>query len=399
MAKDNVNDLKECALQYRELGLSVIPLVKKLKVPIKGLNGTEYQTRLATYDEIRAWWEEKPNCNIGIITGKLSGCFALDVDTEEGHEFVKKMGIPLTVSVKTGRGYQYYFKNPDFEVRNKNHNKKDWGCPGCDIRGEGGHVVAPPSIHPNGSKYRWQKTPRDVDIAEAPEWLLDLLRNPEQSGSIEQKSVSRASANVKSIGEHWLGKYVLSAKIGYRSVQGFHLGCQLRDSGLTKDEAIPYMIEYANRVPNSESEPYTRTEALQALKEAYKKPHRESAISNSLIDEKPFTKRTIEAVINPKCDLKGLDRAMMISLAKFANWRGENAIVSLDTLSLYAGCNRNTAAESTKRLEEKGWLEIKKRYKGFRSSECHHIYRLILKTENLVSLSEGEQQAKSKEQT
>ncbi len=387
------NDLKDCALQYRDLGYSVIPLAMKKKFPIRGLKEKEYQTRHPTFDEIRTWWKEKPNSNVGIVTGELSGCFVLDVDTEDGHEFVKKKGIPLTASVQTGKGYQYYSKYPDFEVRNKNHKVKDWGCPGCDIRGEGGLVVAPPSIHPNGKKYRWMQSPRKTQIAEAPEWLLGLLRNPGQPVSIELKSVLKTSGNEKSIGEFWLEKHLLIAEIGNRSVQGFHLGCQLRDSRLSQDEAIPIMIEYAKRVPNSRLEKYTIKEALKALNEAYKEQPREPASSNSQLYESTFENRTRNAVINPKCDLKGMDRSMMMALSVFANWKGENAIVSYDTLGKYAGCNRNTVRKSTERLVEKGWLEIEKRYKGFLSGECHHCYKLILKTENLVnsdSLLEGE---------
>jgi hypothetical protein len=47
--------------------------------------------------------------------------------------------------------------------------------PGLDVRADGGYVVAPPSIHPNGRRYTWS-----VDSAEAPatapEWLIRLAQ-------------------------------------------------------------------------------------------------------------------------------------------------------------------------------------------------------------------------------
>ena len=47
--------------------------------------------------------------------------------------------------------------------------------PGVDLRGDGGYVVAPPSIHENGSRYRWEIGLDDVPLAPMPEWLVRLL--------------------------------------------------------------------------------------------------------------------------------------------------------------------------------------------------------------------------------
>ena len=49
---------------------------------------------------------------------------------------------------------------------------------GLDIRGDGGFIIAPPSVHPSGQRYRWAaNNPREP--AEAPGWLLDIVREPE----------------------------------------------------------------------------------------------------------------------------------------------------------------------------------------------------------------------------
>jgi Bifunctional DNA primase/polymerase, N-terminal len=48
-------------------------------------------------------------------------------------------------------------------------------APGIDVKGEGGYVVAPPSVHPDGPQYRWLN---DEPVAEAPSWLLVLARKP-----------------------------------------------------------------------------------------------------------------------------------------------------------------------------------------------------------------------------
>ncbi|MEZ5691952.1 MAG: bifunctional DNA primase/polymerase [Rickettsiales bacterium] len=52
---------------------------------------------------------------------------------------------------------------------------------GVDVRGDGGYVVAPPSLHPNGNNYEWANSPFENDIADAPEWLLDLVVKPNKA--------------------------------------------------------------------------------------------------------------------------------------------------------------------------------------------------------------------------
>jgi hypothetical protein len=40
-----------------------------------------------------------------------------------------------------------------------------------DVRGDGGYVLSPPSIHPSGRRYSWSVDSAN-HIAEAPSWLL-----------------------------------------------------------------------------------------------------------------------------------------------------------------------------------------------------------------------------------
>jgi hypothetical protein len=44
-----------------------------------------------------------------------------------------------------------------------------------DVRGEGGFVVAPPSIHKTGVQYEWEISPDDAAFAQVPKNLLELL--------------------------------------------------------------------------------------------------------------------------------------------------------------------------------------------------------------------------------
>jgi hypothetical protein len=115
----------------------------------------------ATTDEatIREWWRKWPNANIGIATGSESGLFVLDIDPEHGGEqslqqLKDKYGpLPETARVRTGSGgWHYYFRYPA-GLRLPNSSSKLG--PGIDTRGDGGYVIAPPSLHVSGRRYEW----------------------------------------------------------------------------------------------------------------------------------------------------------------------------------------------------------------------------------------------------
>jgi putative DNA primase/helicase len=104
---------------------------------------------------IRQWWAGFPDANIGIRTGHVSGVLVLDIDGERGLESLRKLEAqyaPLRPSyrVKTGSGgLHYYFAMPDADI----HNSASKLLPGLDIRGNGGYVVAVPSLHRSGDRY------------------------------------------------------------------------------------------------------------------------------------------------------------------------------------------------------------------------------------------------------
>lgn len=165
----------KAALFYVRQGWSVIPLTPGDKRPLLP-SWQEFQSRRATEKEVSEWWRKYPNANIGLVTGAVSGFMVLDLDTVLALEFAKDQGIPQTPAVATGKGYHVYLKHPGSLVQNAASLA---GVQGLDVRGDGGYVVAPPSVHPSGRRYVWAKgrSPRDVELALPPVWLLDLLTN------------------------------------------------------------------------------------------------------------------------------------------------------------------------------------------------------------------------------
>jgi hypothetical protein len=135
----------------------------------------------ATSDEaqLRFWLRRFADCNWGVATGPASGIFVLDVDGQQGQQSLRDLegkGYVLsnTLKVRTGRGEHIYFEWPPNGTVIRNSAGKL--APRLDIRGVGGYVIVPPSIHPNGTAYKC--VDEEAPIAPAPEWLLGMLIQP-----------------------------------------------------------------------------------------------------------------------------------------------------------------------------------------------------------------------------
>ena len=74
-----MNELLKAALEYRAKGLSVFPVRPRGKTPL--VPWKDFQSRIATEEEIIAWWTKHPTANIGIATGKVSDAFVVDQDS------------------------------------------------------------------------------------------------------------------------------------------------------------------------------------------------------------------------------------------------------------------------------------------------------------------------------
>lgn len=155
--------LQNAAFDYRERGLSTVPLVKGTKKA--AIAWKPYQDRLPTVDELLSW----NFGGVGIITGSVSNVVVIDSDRDEAEAELRRRGIPDgTPTVRTGRGRQFYFRHPGGHVKTGPYN----GIPGVDVKGDSGYVVAPPSVHPSGKVYRWE-TPINGPLPELPGWFFD----------------------------------------------------------------------------------------------------------------------------------------------------------------------------------------------------------------------------------
>jgi Bifunctional DNA primase/polymerase, N-terminal/AAA domain/Primase C terminal 1 (PriCT-1) len=160
------------ALGYARRGWRVFPVAGK--VP-----RLTAWPRQATTDEatVRRWWRTWPTAGIGIATG--GGLLVLDVDPRHGGdaaltELERQQGsLPDTPRVVTGGGGLHVYFAVDQPIANRAGL-----APGIDLRGDGGYVVAPPSLHASGRRYAWElgAGPDDVPLSPAPAWLLARIR-------------------------------------------------------------------------------------------------------------------------------------------------------------------------------------------------------------------------------
>lgn len=136
------------ALEYLKQGYSVIPLSKRSKIP--AVEWKLYQSRKPTVDEVVKWFEGR-ELNIGIVTGHVSKLVVIDIDIDKGGKPLEMIDrFPTDMICKTGKGYHLYYTHPGWVV--ENHVEL---LTGVDVRADGGYVVAPPSVHPNGAIYSW----------------------------------------------------------------------------------------------------------------------------------------------------------------------------------------------------------------------------------------------------
>ena len=145
--------LPVAALKLGNRGFRVFPIQPQGKKPL-----VKKWQKIATTDAemITSWWQRWPNANIGIACGRESGLWVLDRDGDVGnrsYERYKCKPLEQTLQVRTGKGIHHYIVWPSegAPIRNSAGRLGE----GLDVRGEGGYVVAPPSVHPSGARYEW----------------------------------------------------------------------------------------------------------------------------------------------------------------------------------------------------------------------------------------------------
>ena len=260
------------ALNYLARGWSVIPV--QGKQPLK--RWQRWQLERMTTGQAK-WMFSRPEVTgVAIVCGGISSLMVLDFDGNAGHEafedfYAAGLIEPKRPTVTTGSGGKHVYYALESWARTIvwKHNDARAG----ELRAEGGYVLAPPSLHPNGQMYAW-----DVPVLGKLETMPANLSNGFKLMSAPVQVVPNHARDFP-LAQDRVAPVVLMRKaesearnVG-RNNAGFKLATWLRDNGYNQSEALPVMLEFAVTVQTGQHV-YTQSEARASLCSAYRRPAR-----------------------------------------------------------------------------------------------------------------------------
>jgi len=236
-----LSPLGQAAIAYAARGWHVFPCRPRSKQP-----ATPHGCKDATTDvqRITRYWQRVPDANVAIATGQASGIWVLDVDAPDGIASLRELEqrytkLPRTITQRTGGGgWQLLWRWPANHIVRNSAGKLG---PGLDTRGEGGYIVAPPSVHPDtGDEYVWLDHELDQpDAQNAPAWLLALVAEQPQA----QQQAGTNDSQRRAIGGvlRWLAQQ----RPGNRNCATFWAAHRLREAGVVHEHAQALLVPIA----------------------------------------------------------------------------------------------------------------------------------------------------------
>ena len=181
---------KEWALYYLRRGWSVVPVRRGEKIP--ALPWHQFQNRRATEAEVGDWFSD-PTMGVGIVTGTISNLVVVDFDGDIGaateQQLLPRLGAG-PVALTGGGGCHRFFSHPGKKVPTRKGI-----LPGMDIRGDGGFIVAPPSVHASGRQYSWDVDAHvdDLGLPSLTDSMVDLICQDVIHGTGSVSAVTHAA--------------------------------------------------------------------------------------------------------------------------------------------------------------------------------------------------------------
>lgn len=184
--------LRDWGPRYLDMGWSVIPIAEKTKQPPAGFGWKRYQAARPTMGQLAEWDDRFFGAGVAVVTGRTSGLVVLDVDGGKGGwESLKEVETleKGPVCRTPGGGAHFYFKHPGeyFQCR-------VGIMPGLDIRGDGGYVAAPASVHPNGAAYQWEIIP-PCPLPPLPDFLRQKLNTEKRAKPHFKNTIPKSERN------------------------------------------------------------------------------------------------------------------------------------------------------------------------------------------------------------
>jgi hypothetical protein len=273
------------ALGYAARGFSVVPQATGEKKPC--VRWKPFQVVPPTIADLRFWFRRRfPDAGIALILGPVSGLFVIDVDGPDAHRalvarlgFVPEAPTALSGSLEPHR-YHVYCRHPDVLTL---ASFKPWH-PKLEFRGHRGIVVAPPSRHKSGNRYRWAEARSldDLPLPEVPLPVLAALRaraksmsrpGPSQPAPMPSKPLTPEQSSAKVLAIHLLDGISdrtrffllgLEAEGPRWNAKLFDAACDMNGCGVPEEEAMPLLLHGARPWTDRDREAAERT-----IKSAY----------------------------------------------------------------------------------------------------------------------------------
>lgn len=188
-----MQDLLKLVNEYSEHGWSILPVKPDEKRPYLQ-NWLQYMNEKASLSVLNNWFTHLAGAGVGMVTGKISGIIVLDVENTCPMPIEEILKLyPTNMISQTGSGgYHLFYQYPLNKGRVSNRVRL---FDGIDLRADGGFIVLPPTIHPNGKKYEWKKKGMPSTFPESileiesestgpggDEWITETLRGVTQGG-------------------------------------------------------------------------------------------------------------------------------------------------------------------------------------------------------------------------
>lgn len=247
--------LHRAAAHYLSNGLSILPLAGKRPNLERW---KELQGRRPTVAEVDAWFisARPPPTGVGIITGAVSGLVVVDCDSVADADFWEAQ-FPRSPSIVAtgGGGKHYYYAMP---IASGVQNRVGVQGRRIDVRGEGGYVAAPPSLHASGTPYEWRSVDWDAPL---PTFDLNWVANTKPAFAF---SVSGHGPLVRNV-VAYIGRIeAVSGQGGHNAT--FRAACRLRDAGVSPVEALAILSHWneTNATP-----PWSAPELAHKIRSAF----------------------------------------------------------------------------------------------------------------------------------
>lgn len=242
-------------------GFKVFP-TNNLKRPT-----TEGWQELATDDEemVGPLFSEHMNGWLGVGVRTGLGFIVIDTDPKNcGEENLIKMeknlgALPPTLTSRSGSGgHHRYYKVPEnVEITNRAPINHDY--PGVDVRGRGGYVVAPPSMHESGNSYEWLSV-CDTMSSLPVTWVASLSVRPREITKAQPKGQK------KEMSVDTLRFLAEGAADGERNHRLFKAAADMCGCGYDQSEAEYRLVDACSKC----RPPYPEKEALKTIDSAFK---------------------------------------------------------------------------------------------------------------------------------